>query len=226
MAVYKPVSHVVFDMDGLLIDSEQLYYKATKEVCGLFNKEYTWDMKVHTMGWLGDAASQYIVETLELPITPEKFYKELKKRYATLFPSVQLMPGAERILRHLHQHKIPIALGTSSSQENVELKLKNHKELFSLFHHMVVGSDPDVKNGKPAPDVFLVCAARFPERPAPEKVLVFEDAVNGVQAALAAGMQVVMVPSSHIPEENCRSATLVIKSLTEIKPELFGLPAF
>jgi pseudouridine-5'-monophosphatase len=71
----------------------------------------------------------------------------------------------------LHKQGIPIAIATSSSKESVKLKQTNHKELFSLFHHMVMGSsDPEVKKGKPSPDIFLICASRFPDKPKPEKV--------------------------------------------------------
>ena len=76
--------------------------------------------------------------------------------------------GAERLLRHLHSKGVPIALATSSSRENYELKTQRHAPIFQLFNHIVTGSsDPDVKRGKPAPDIFLVCASRFPQ-PTPQ----------------------------------------------------------
>lgn len=79
--------------------------------------------------------------------------------------------GAERLLRHLHASKVPFALATSSGQEMAELKMHNHKKLFSLFHHKVFGTtDPEVIVGKPGPDIFLVCGQRFPDKPAPAKV--------------------------------------------------------
>lgn len=109
----------------------------------------------------------------------------------------------------------------------VKVKTTNHQELFSLFLHKVCGSsDPEVKNGKPAPDIFLVAASRFKDKPRTEHCLVFEDAPNGVSAARAAGMQVVMVPDSHVPIEMCSDATQVLSSLENFKPEQFGLPPF
>lgn len=79
--------------------------------------------------------------------------------------------GAERLLRHLKKHNIPIALATSSSAESFALKTGHLTAVFDLFHHKVLGgSDPEVKQGKPNPDIFLVAAKRFPDSPDPSKV--------------------------------------------------------
>jgi len=76
-------------------------------------------------------------------------------------------------VRHLKKNKVPFAIATSSTKKSFDLKTSQHKSLFSLFDHIVCGgSDPEVKNGKPAPDIFLTCASRFPDQPHPNKVLV------------------------------------------------------
>lgn len=131
------------------------------------------------------------------------------------------------MVRHLHDHNIPIAVATSSSQNSYDQKTKPHKEVFDLFHHIVCGgSDTEVKAGKPAPDIFLLCASRFDDNPAPEKCLVFEDSVNGVKAAVAASMQVIMIPEKSVPYESWKIATLRLDSFDYMIPQLFGLPPF
>jgi len=88
-------------------------------------------------------------------------------------PLCMFLQGAERLVQHLHQHDIPMALATGSHQPELLLKTSRHRTLFSLFSHVVCSSDdPDVKNGKPHPDCFLVAAQRFADPPSPEKVYI------------------------------------------------------
>lgn len=80
--------------------------------------------------------------------------------------------GVEKLIHHLRKHNIPIGLATSSSMETYNMKVVNHLDFFELIPYKTWGSsDPEVKRGKPYPDIFLVAAAKFPDNPAPEKVL-------------------------------------------------------
>lgn len=86
-----------------------------------------------------------------------------------------LFSGVERLLRHLNKHKIPVGLATSSTKETYDLKSSRHQEIFDLLPYKTYGSsDPNVKRGKPSPDIFWVAAAKFPEKPPPEKVRFFK----------------------------------------------------
>ncbi|CAG4965996.1 unnamed protein product [Parnassius apollo] len=225
---FKPVTHVLFDMDGLILNTEKLYTIAFQNVVSRFGKDYTFELKLKLMGTQAHEAAQTLIKALDLPMTVEEFITETKEQYQILFPDAELMPGAKRLIEHFHKHKIPIGLATSSSEESYHLKVdKHHADLFSLFPHKTFGSsNPDVKRGKPHPDIFLVAASKFPDRPKPEQCLVFEDAINGVKAARAAGMQVVMVPDPQMDKSLTTEATLVISSLEEFQPQLFGLPPF
>ncbi|XP_012366522.2 pseudouridine-5'-phosphatase-like isoform X2 [Nomascus leucogenys] len=173
----QPVTHLIFDMDGLLLDTERLYSVVFQEICDRYDKKYSWDVK-------------------------------------------SLVLGAEKLIIHLRKYGIPFALATSSGSASFEMKT------IRLFSHIVLGDDPEVPRGKPDPDIFLACAKRFSPCPAMEKCLVFEDAPNGVEAALAAGMQVVMVPDRNLSRDLTTKATLVLNSLQDFQPELFGLPPY
>nr|XP_053637815.1 pseudouridine-5'-phosphatase-like isoform X5 [Cherax quadricarinatus] len=211
----------------LMPDTERLYTDATQAIASQYNKVYTWEIKVQCMGMKGAMAAQCIIDSLHLPLTVDQYLEKIISQYDTLFPNAQILPGAEKLVRHLHKHSIPIAIASGGAQDSFELKTTNHKEFVTMFSHVVLAStDPEVQNGKPAPDVFLLCANRFSDTPKPEQCLVFEDAPNGVAAGVAAGMQVVMVPDPRLDDKMTKGASQVLKSLEDFRPELFGLPKY
>ncbi|XP_045123711.1 pseudouridine-5'-phosphatase-like isoform X2 [Portunus trituberculatus] len=227
MATPQPVTHVIFDMDGLLLDTVGIYLECHNRILAPLGHSISWVQLMAQMGHSAIEVCQNLCRDLHLTITPEDYKRRLSLVYPEVFPASPTMPGAERLVRHLHKHNIPIAIASGGAKDSFDLKTTNHRDFVSLFRHVVLASsDPEVTQGKPAPDVFLVCAQRFPDNPDPAKCLVFEDAPNGVQAGVAAGMQVVMVPDPRLSSELTKGATQVLTTLEDFKPESYGLPPF
>lgn len=163
-------------------------------------------------------------------VAPDEFVKEYETAMAKNYHKIKMMPGAERLIKHLSNKGVPISIATGSSQSGFERKTGHVGDILRkpFSHHVFAGSDPEVKRGKPHPDVFEQAAKRFKNPPDNMKqVLVFEDAVNGVKAALAAGMQVVFVPDKRLDLSKVAvKPTLTLESLEQFRPELFNLPPF
>ena len=102
-----------------------------------------------------------MIELLDLPMTNEELNEEYANLVEPMYAQCKMLEGAARLVRHLKAKGIPIAVATSSSSATLAEKTKNHREIFDLFHHVVTGSHSDLKNGKPAPDIFLLCAGMF-----------------------------------------------------------------
>lgn len=161
---------------------------------------------------------------------PEDFVTEYETVMKDMCPKIRLMPGAERLIKHLSKHNIPMAIATGAAKAAFERKTGHLGDILRkpFKHHVFAGSDPEVKKGKPHPDVFDVAARRFDPPPKDSKsVLVFEDAINGVKAATAANQQVVFVPDKRWQLDISQvKPTLTIDSLETLTPELFQLPPF
>jgi pseudouridine-5'-monophosphatase len=191
MAAGTPATHVLFDLDGVLLDTEPLYTAATQAVVGRFGKTYDWSLKRNTMGRDARLSARFILEQLSIPLTPEAFLKERAPILESLLATSPVVTGAERLVRDLAARAIPIAVATSSDRHLFELKTKPH-DWFDCFGAVVCGDDPRVTAKKPAPDIFLAAAADLGAEP--WQCVVVEDSPAGVEAALAAGMRVVAMP--------------------------------
>ncbi len=223
MDIKKQITHVLFDMDGLLLDTEIFYTQVTQTIVGRFGKIFDWNLKSNMIGRPSIDSARYLVAELDLPITAEEYLQERDGMLRKAFANCQPLPGAEKLVRHLKQHRIPIALASSSNHELYEIKTQNHRDWFDLFDTVVTGDHPEIKNGKPAPDIFLYAAKQINANP--ETTLIFEDAPSGLAAGKSAGMQVVVVPNPEMDKTRYTEADLMLTSLEEFDTRQFGLPA-
>ena len=214
------MTHVIFDMDGVLLDTERFYTEVTQTIVGRWGKVFDWSVKGHMIGRPARDSARFLVERLDLPITPDEYLREREAMLERLFPETGAMPGARALTDALAARGVPQAVATSSNRRLFELKTARHREWFRVFGAVVLGDDPRVRRGKPAPDIFLLAAAELGAAPA--ACVVVEDAPAGVAAAHAAGMQVVAVPDPHMDRAPFADAEVVVGSLAELVPADLG----
>lgn len=209
---FPKIRACLFDMDGLLIDSEDKYSLATNTVLARYGKgTLPWPIKARLQGRPGPQSVEIFSQWAQLPISQSQYVQELGELQKELFPTCQPLPGVMQLLESLRKAGTEIALATSSHKLNFELKSSHLPHLFQYFKedHKVLGDDHRIPRGrgKPAPDIYLLALstlnATLPPGTPPikrEECLVFEDSVPGVEAGRRAGMQVVWVPYKEILE--------------------------
>jgi len=201
------VTHVLFDLDGVLLDTEGLYTQAAQVIVSRFGKTYGWAIKRHTMGRDARVSTRYLLDALEIPLTTEEFLDEYRTVLEPLLARSPVMPGAEAFVRKLSLAGVPMAVATSSERRLFDIKSAPH-DWFALFDAVVCGDDPRVAAKKPSPDIFLVAASELGA--APSACVVFEDSPAGIAAALSAGMRVVAIPHPELGPEPCAGAHRIV----------------
>ena len=210
------IDAVVFDMDGVIVDSEQVWDDVrqtyTREVGGTFTEEATRAM----MGMSSPEWSRYMSESLGVPGTPEQINADIVARMLERYgQEPPLIPGATDAVRRIAA-RWPLAIASSSNRELIDMVL-HAAGLHSLFQ--VTVSSEEVAHGKPAPDVYLEAAARLGVEPG--RCIAIEDSQAGIRSAKGAGMWVVAVPNPHFPpdDEALAQADVVLDSIDKVWPE-------
>ena len=218
------ITHLIYDMDGLLLDTESLHERVNTEVARRYGKTFNKQIKIAIAGRPTLDSATILVEKLQLPLTAEEYLRERNQLLYPLYQTAQALPGAVELTQHLFEHQVPQAIASSSSHHHFAMKTANHQQWLQVFEQTTLGDDPEIAQGKPAPDIFLLAAKKLNTQP--ENCLVFEDSLAGMQAAIAACMSVVVVPDPVFERNLFSAADLVLNSLSEFEPEAWGLPGF
>jgi HAD superfamily hydrolase (TIGR01509 family) len=207
---------VVFDLDGLLLDTEQVWDEVreslTRERGGRWHDRAQADM----MGMSSTEWSHYMHDALALADPPEQLNRlvveRMQERYRQALP---LVDGAVDAVRRIGAYW-PLGLASSSNRPLIDLALEL-MGVGELFRATV--SSEEVERGKPAPDVYLEAARRLGV--APQRAVAVEDSGAGISSATAAGMQVIAIPNPHFPPpaDTLALAALVLESLAELTPD-------
>lgn len=209
---------VIFDMDGVLIDSYRAHFESWRIIAAEEGLQITEEQFAQTFG----RTSREIIAALWGKHTPDEAkIRELDERKEAAFRELlrdhfPIMPGAPELLDALHEAGFALAIGSSGPPENVALTLKKLGRR-DLFGAVITGKD--VTRGKPDPQVFLLAAERLGVPP--QRCAVVEDAPPGVEAAHRAGMVAVGLVSTGRTREMLAAADLVVDSLSELSPEVF-----
>ena len=211
------VTAVVFDLDGVLVDSEQLWDRARRELVeergGVWREDATRAM----MGMSSRAWSRYLHDELPVDLEPAEISAAVVAKLEQLYrEQLPLLSGARAAVLALAQ-RWPLGLASSANREVIDLVLEL-AELEDSFAATV--SSEEVPRGKPAPDVYLEAARRLGV--APTDCAAVEDSTNGLRAAAAAGMRIIALPNRAFPpaEDALQLADVVIGSLDELRPTL------
>jgi len=205
----------IWDVDGTLVDTAELHFKAWQDICREHGRDFTRDDFAATFGQRNPEIIHILFgdrfDAEEIAALGDR--KEVLYRQAA-GEGVVLLPGVRKLVEDLHTAGFSQAIGSSAPHANLELILRLTG--IERFFGAVVGSE-DTQRGKPDPQVFLVAAQRLGVAPA--HCVVFEDAVAGVQAARAGGMKCVAVRFvGHHPEAALRQAgaDVVVETLERI----------
>lgn len=202
---------VVFDMDGLMFNTEELYEESSRRVLERRNLQLNREVLARMMGRPAPIALQIMVDHYDLPMTWQELQEVTGVEFRELLQQrLAPMPGLMRLLDALEQANRPKAVATSSRSDFANLALGRF-DLPPRFQFILTGES--VVNGKPAPDIYLLAAERLAL--APEQILVLEDSENGCRAAVASGAMAVAVPGPHSAHHNFDGAAMIADSLND-----------
>lgn len=204
----------IFDMDGLLLDSEKPALETFIETCTTLGLEDHTHLFLQLVGTNSELGKSLLEKGLRGKTDPKLFDALWNKNYKNFIDSnpTPLKEGVEELLKHIESFNLPLAVATST---NTELA-GNRLEALGILNYFtsVVGGDKVTKS-KPAPDIYLKAASTLTANP--KECLAFEDSSHGVRAAVVAGMTVIQIPDLVVPDDDLLSlGHIVLESLLDV----------
>lgn len=206
------IKALIFDMDGVIVDSEPLHLIAYQELFAKHELEYSEDENREFLGRKDVEMAGVLIERYQLPYTNEELVSAKEHILSRLLVERAVArPGLLSTLESAQACGLLMAVASSATLPTIELVMDTLK-IRQYFHNLSSGDE--VPRGKPAPDVFLLAAKRLGI--APEHCLVIEDTLNGLRAALAGGMFCVAIPCDATRHQDHSEADLRLQSLHEL----------
>lgn len=224
-----PLRAVIFDFDGVVVDSEPLHYKAFMQVLAPFG--LTHDYAVYTERYIGfddRDAFRAVFQDAGRPLSPELFERLLQEKQAAfkrlVSQDLQAFPGVHRLVRDLHREGLPLAIASGAVRDEIVLML--HTLGLTEFFPVLVTAD-DVAHSKPDPESYTLAVKRLRDRGdlpttssgPPDGCLVIEDTPTGIEAAKAAGLFVVGVAHS-FSQDDLGQADQVVPAVSDLSVDL------
>ena len=205
---------VIFDMDGLMFDSENLLFEFYQQIAPEYGYEVTREFYLETVGCnaklVREITFRLLGEDFPLDEINHRIHEQIWESLKTT--PIRVKPGLYELLAYLKEDKIPCVVASSSNEEKIRKYLRS-AEVEDYFAGIVNGDQ--VVNSKPAPDIFLKACEMQGVKP--EKALVLEDSQHGVLAAWRAGIPVICIPDMKYPApEYAEKTTAILKDLNEV----------
>ena len=213
------IDAVIFDLDGVIVDTEELWDDVRQELARERGAGWTDTATRDMMGMSSPEWSSYMHDVIGLPEPPEQINLEVVRRLLVHYAEEPpLVDGAVEAVQRVAR-RWPLGLASSSNRDVIDVAL-DVTGLAPLFRATV--SSEEVGRGKPAPDVYVEAARRLGVDPA--RCAAVEDSANGIRSAHAAGMRVIAIPNPAFPppDEVLESADVVLASIRELEPSAVG----
>jgi len=208
---YPAIKAVVFDLDGLMFNTEDVFELSGSEVIGRRGHTMTPELRNSMMGRRAEEAFEILIASLQLSESPAELQAETEEIFHNLLDGhLAPMPGLFELLTHIEEAKLPKGVATSSGRAYLE-KILTRFELMPRFEVLLTAED--VSQGKPKPEIYLKAAERLNVQPA--EMLVLEDSEAGTRAAAAAGAVIVSIPHRHSASQNFDTASHIAESLLD-----------